>query len=102
VTLNKKTTVTKKGLVAAIAAQAKLHPTQVREVIQGLLEQITEALERGERLELRDFGVFEVVTRKQKVGRNPKNAAVPIIIPERRVVKFTAGKRMRRRIREVT
>ena len=45
---DKKTTVTKKSLVAAIAAQAKLHPNEVRGVIQGLLDQITEALVRGE------------------------------------------------------
>jgi len=46
-------------------------------------------------LEFRDFGVFEVVKRKQKIGRNPKNASVPIIIPERRAVKFTPGKKMK-------
>ena len=49
----------------------------------------------GDRLEFRDFGVFGVVKRKQKIGRNPKNASVPIIIPERRAVKFTPGKKMK-------
>jgi integration host factor subunit beta len=95
---DKKTTVTKKNLISAIAAQAGLHPNEVRRVVQALLDQVTEALARGERLEFRDFGVFDVVTRRQKVGRNPKNAAVPIIIPPRRVVKFTPGKHMRQRI----
>jgi nucleoid DNA-binding protein len=42
--------------------------------------------------------VFEVVERKQKIGRNPKNAAVPILIPARNAVKFTPGKKMRRAI----
>jgi nucleoid DNA-binding protein len=51
-------------------------------------------------LEFRDFGVFEVVVRKQKVGRNPKNALVPIIIPARPAVKFTPGKKMRKRIEQ--
>ena len=39
--------------------------------------------------------MFEVVTRKQKIGRNPKNASIAIVIPERQAVKFTAGKKMR-------
>jgi len=56
---------------------------------------MTEYLSDGDRLEFRDFGVFEVVKRKQKIGRNPKNAAVPIIIPERKAVKFTPGKKMK-------
>jgi nucleoid DNA-binding protein len=46
-------------------------------------------------LEFRDFGVFEIVERKQKIGRNPKNAAVPIVIPARAAVKFTPGKKMK-------
>ena len=50
---------------------------------------------RSNRIEFRDFGVFEIVERKQKVGRNPKNASVPIIIPARKAVKFTSGKKMK-------
>ena len=50
------------------------------------------------RLFFRDFGVFEVVQRKQKIGRNPKKAAEPIVIPARNAVKFTPGKNMRKRI----
>ena len=50
------------------------------------------------RIEIRDFGVFEVVQRKQKIGRNPKNASVPILIPARKAVKFTPGKKMRKLI----
>jgi integration host factor subunit beta len=49
-------------------------------------------------LEFRDFGVFEVVERKQKIGRNPKKAEEPIVIPARNAVKFTPGKKMRKRI----
>jgi len=88
-------TVNKKQLIASIAKEKKIHPTQVRQVIQSFLDQLTECLSHGDRLEFRDFGVFEVVRRKQKIGRNPKNASVPIIIPERNIVKFTPSKRMR-------
>jgi nucleoid DNA-binding protein len=54
-----------------------------------------EVLTRGDRLEFRDFGVFEIVERKQKIGRNPKNPSVPITIPARKAVKFTPGKKMK-------
>ena len=91
-------TVTKKKLINAISQEKGMHPNDVRNVVQAFLEKLSEYLVEGYRLEFRDFGVFEVVTRKQKVGRNPKNADVPIIIPERKAVKFTPGKNMRKRI----
>ena len=88
-------TKTKKQLITKIASQTNQHPNDVRVIIQSFLDAITESLSSGDRLEFRDFGVFEVVTRKQKIGRNPKNASVAIIIPQRQAVKFTAGKKMR-------
>lgn len=92
------TTVTKKKLVQTISQTQSLHPNDVRNVIQSFLDQMTDALVKGERLEFRDFGVFEIVERKQKIGRNPKNAAVSIVIPARKVVKFTPGKKMKKMI----
>lgn len=91
-------TVTKKKLIQLISQSKGVHPNDVRAIIQAFLDAMTECLAKGERLEFRDFGVFELVKRKQKIGRNPKNAAVPIVIPERTAVKFTAGKKMRFRI----
>jgi integration host factor subunit beta len=88
-------TITKKKLIQVIAQKQGVHPDDVREVIQSFLDIITDCLAEGNRLEFRDFGVFEIVTRKQKIGRNPKNAAVPIVIPARSVVKFTPGKKMK-------
>jgi integration host factor subunit beta len=93
--LTKKRTVTKKQLIQTISQDKGIHPNDVRHVIQAFLDKMTECLSQGDRLEFRDFGVFEVVKRKQKIGRNPKNAAVPIIIPPRSAVKFTPGKRMK-------
>ena len=91
-------TVTKKKLIQVIAQKRSMHPNEVRAVIQSFLDTMTDFLAEGDRLEFRDFGVFEIVLRKQKIGRNPKNASVPIIIPERRAVKFTAGKKMKEMI----
>jgi integration host factor subunit beta len=88
-------TITKKNLIQKISQKKGMHPNDVRNVIQAFLDEMTDVLSLGDRLEFRDFGVFEVVERKQKIGRNPKNASVPIIIPARKAVKFTPGKKMR-------
>lgn len=97
-TMTKSNTMTKKRLINAISQEKKMHPNDVRQVIQAFLDKMTNCLSKRNRLEFRDFGVFEVVERKQKIGRNPKNAAVPIIIPARLAVKFTPGKKMRKLI----
>lgn len=89
------TTTTKKKLITAISEEKGIHPNDVRHVIQAFLDKMTDSLKDGERLEFRDFGVFEVVQRKQKIGRNPKKADEPIVIPARFAVKFTPGKKMR-------
>lgn len=94
-TSTKKNTMTKKKLINSISQDKGIHPNDVRHVIQAFLDKITDCLSQGERLEFREFGVFEVVKRKQKIGRNPKDAAVPIVIPARSAVKFTPGKKMR-------
>ncbi|HEV8051528.1 MAG TPA: HU family DNA-binding protein [Parachlamydiaceae bacterium] len=97
-TLLAKSTMTKKKLINSISQEKGIHPNDVRHVIQAFLDKMTDSLSDGDRLEFRDFGVFEVVERKQKIGRNPKKAAEPIIIPARNAVKFTPGKKMRKRI----
>jgi nucleoid DNA-binding protein len=56
---------------------------------------ITEALAKGDKVELRNFGVFEVKVRKARIGRNPNVPATDVPIPQRSVVKFKAGKQMR-------
>ncbi|MCI0381606.1 MAG: HU family DNA-binding protein [Chlamydiae bacterium] len=91
-------TITKKKLIQVISQEKGVHPNDVRNVVQSFLDHMTNFLAKGDRLEFRDFGVFEIVERKQKVGRNPKKAAVPIIIPARAAVKFTPGKKMKKLI----
>lgn len=93
---------TKKQLISKIASKTNHHPNEVRVIVQSFLDEITDVLSLGDRLEFRDFGVFEVVTRKKKIGRNPKNARVAIVIPERQAVKFTAGKKMKNIIEGVS
>lgn len=94
-------TITKKELVIKISQKHGIHPNEVRNVIQSFLDEMTDCLAKGDRLEFRDFGIFEIVVRKRKIGRNPKNASVAIVIPERPAVKFTPGKEMKKRIEKL-
>ena len=88
-------TITKKKVIAQIASQVGIHPQEVRLIIQAFLDSIGESLSKGDRFEFRGFGVFEAVVRKQKIGRNPKRPKIAIIIPERKMVKFTPGKKLK-------
>lgn len=97
---SKRKTITKTHLVNAISSELGMSATEVRNVIQAFLDKLTDSLNEGDRIEFRDFGVFEVVTRKAKIGRNPRKASVPIPIPSRNAVKFTPGKKMKELIEE--
>ena len=89
---------TKKDIVLKIAEETELKQIDVKEVVQRTLDTITEALSRGETVELRNFGVFKVRVRKPRIGRNPKTGqAVPI--PEKKVVAFKSGMIMKKRVK---
>ena len=70
--------------------------SDVMDIIQLTLDTITEELAAGNNIEFRNFGVFEVLTRKARVGRNPNSPKQEVKIPERAVVKFKPGKEMRK------
>ena len=88
-------TLTKRDLVTRISSETDVPQQQVLEVVQKTLDQISEALAKGNNVELRNFGVFEVKVRKARIGRNPNAPATDVPIPERSVVKFKPGKEMR-------
>src|SRR6516165_7812717 len=88
-------TLTKRDLVIRISSETGLIQQQVLDVVQKTLDYIGEALAKGEKVELRNFGVFEVKVRKARIGRNPNAPATDVPIPERSVVKFKPGKEMR-------
>ena len=87
-------TLTKRELVMRIGEETGLNQAQVFEVVQKTLNYITEALAKGGKVELRNFGVFDVKIRKARVGRNPKQPETDVPIPARAMVKFKAGKEM--------
>ncbi len=88
-------TITKKDLVDRISARMTNCPrTDVKLVIQSFLESIIDELGKGNRLEFRDFGVFEVKARAARVAQNPKTL-VPVKVPPKRTVKFKVGRLMK-------
>jgi nucleoid DNA-binding protein len=89
---------TKRDLVMRIADETGLIQQDVYAVIQKSLDYIVEALENEDTVEFRNFGVFEVRERKQRIGRNPNKPENVVTIPARKVVKFKPGKIMRQRI----
>lgn len=94
----KKKRTTKRDLVMRIADETGLIQQDVYKVIQKTLDYITESLAYGENVELRNFGVFEVRERKQRIGRNPNKPEQVVTIPTRNVVKFKPGKIMKERV----
>lgn len=89
---------TKRDLVGKIADVTQLHQEEVMTVVQKTLDYIAEELADGRCVELRNFGVFEIVVRLERKGRNPKKPANEVVIPERAVVKFRAGKVLKERV----
>ena len=92
-------TVTKKELVDRIAEQSKTKRVVVKEIAQRLLDEIIEELGQGNRLEFRDFGVFEVKGRAARVAQNPKTLQ-RVQVPPKRTVKFKAGRMMKLKLQK--
>ena len=95
-------TLTKRDLVTRISGETEVHQQQVQDIVQKTLDQISEALAKGDNVELRNFGVFEVKVRKARIGRNPNSPAKDVPIPQRAVVKFKPGKEMREEVLKLT
>src|SRR5690606_31829782 len=89
---------TKRDRVVRISEETGLIQQAVYQVMQKTLDYIVESLSKGESIEFRNFGVFEVRTRKQRIGRNPNKPEQTVTIPGRKVVKFKPGKIMKQLI----
>jgi nucleoid DNA-binding protein len=92
---------TRRNLVDRISDETGLEKKQLYDVLDRVLSCITEALARGEKVELRQFGVFEVIVRKRRIGRNPKKPNSDMVIPAKSIVKFRSGKEMRALVSKV-
>jgi len=89
---------TKRDLVVRISKETGITQEDVYTVIQKTLDYITDGLTKGDHIEFRDFGVFEASIRKARIGRNPNKPDQVVNIPERKVVKFKPGKKMKEQV----
>jgi integration host factor subunit beta len=94
-------TITKKELIDRIADTTQQRRVQVKKIVQQFLDEIIGELGQGNRLEFRDFGVFETKLRKARRAQNPKTLQ-PVEVPEKRTVKFKVGRLMKARLAQMT
>lgn len=89
---------TKKDIVLKITDKTGIKQVDVKTIVQNTFDVIIESLERNEKVELRNFGVFKIKERKARFGRNPRTGdSVPV--PPRKVVVFKPGLEMKQKIK---
>jgi nucleoid DNA-binding protein len=89
--------VTKNDMVIEIAKKTNVEQQKVKQIVQLTLDSIVDILSTEKRIELRNFGVFEVRTRKARKARNPRTGD-EVMVPSKQVVTFKAGKIMEEKI----
>jgi nucleoid DNA-binding protein len=92
--------VTKKEIVKTISDEIGLTQLKTKEIVQKTFDAIVETLVEEHRIELRNFGVFEVKRRAARKARNPRTGD-KVYVPEKFVVTFKPGKEMEQRVREM-
>lgn len=90
---------TKKDIVRTISDEVGLTQQQTKKIVQRTFDSIIETLVKEGRIELRNFGVFEVKPRAARRARNPRTGD-EVIVPEKHVVTFKPGKHMEARVQE--
>src|SRR5262245_52465164 len=93
--------VTTKEIVKTISEEIGRTQLKTKEIVQKTFDAIVRTLVEDERIELRNFGVFEVKKRAARKARNPRTGA-KVFVPEKFVVTFKPGKEMEERVRELT
>jgi len=92
-------TVTKKELIDHISEATGEKRVVVKKVVQSFLDSIVVELGKGNRLEFRDFGVFEIKQRRARMAQNPRTLQ-PVEVPPKRTVKFKVGRLMKQTLSE--
>jgi DNA-binding protein HU-beta/integration host factor subunit alpha len=89
---------TKKDIIIKVADETGIKQIDAKKVVQKTLDHIIASLAKGETVELRNFGIFKVKSRKGRMGRNPRTGEnVPI--PEKKVVSFKPGLVMKKKVK---
>ncbi len=89
--------ITKLELVGRIAQTHQVRSVTTQKVVQAFLDEIVNELGNGNRLEFRNFGIFDVKTRKSREGQNPKTLE-KVHVPAKRSVKFKMGRMMKQKL----
>lgn len=89
---------TKKDIILKVSDESNLKQTDVKKIVQKTFDYMVEALVRGEKIELRNFGVFKIKERKSRTGRNPRTGQV-VPVPPRKVVVFKPGLEMKQKVK---
>ena len=89
---------TKRQITLDIFEKTGLQQKDVQKVVQMTLDALTQALSQGQDVELRNFGVLRLQIRKPRIARNPKAPKKDVVIPERAVVKFKPGKKLKKNL----
>src|SRR5881628_540954 len=92
-------TITKKELVARISTQTGQTKVVTKDILQKFLDEIITELAKGNRLEFREFGVFEPKSKAHRVARNPRTGD-KVEVPEKTTVKFKVGRLMKKKIQK--
>jgi len=92
-------TITKKELIDRIAQATDQRRVVVKKTVQQFLDQVILELGKGNRLEFRDFGVFEIKERRSRTAQNPKTLQ-RVEVPAKRIVKFKVGRLMQRSLED--
>ena len=92
--------VTKKEIVKAISDEIGMTQLKTKEIVQKTFDAIVETLIQDRRIELRNFGVFEVKKRAARKARNPRTGD-KVFVPEKYVVTFKPGKEMEEKVRQL-
>ncbi len=89
---------TKKDIILKVSDEVNLKQTDVKKIVQKTIDCMIDALVRGEKIELRNFGVFKIKERKSRTGRNPSTGQV-VPVPPRKVVVFKPGLDLKKRVK---
>ena len=91
-------TITKRQIAERIAKRTGQTQVITKEIVQQFIDEIVDELGKGNKLEFRDFGIFEVVKRRSRTGRNPRTGE-KVFVPAKKVVSFKMGRTMAREVR---
>ena len=89
-------TLTKRNLALALVRKfPEFKQDKMLLILHAMLDRLFEALASGQHIEFRNFGVFEVQTHKERIGRNPRQPEDTVVIPTRQVIKFKPSKKLK-------